>query len=169
MNKAQLREQLKQRRQELSSTQRQLFSQKICQQLQSLDWSGIHSLHCFTPIARLAEVDISSFVAALIVSYPKLQIYTPHHIDGAWEIVSWQDHTATREQQFEAVIVPMLGFDTSLQRIGYGGGYYDKFLLTQNHAKKIGVSFELGRVGQIPAESHDIALDTIITDTRTYP
>jgi 5-formyltetrahydrofolate cyclo-ligase len=69
---------------------------------------------------------------------------------------------------FDVIIVPMLGFDTSLQRIGWGGGYYDKFLATQPKAKKIGVCYSIGEVERIPAEPHDIPLDMIMTERHTY-
>ena len=63
----------------------------------------------------------------------------------------------------------MLGFNSkALHRIGYGGGYYDKFLATQPQAQKIGVCFEQGKLAQIPAELHDIPLDVIITENHIY-
>jgi 5-formyltetrahydrofolate cyclo-ligase len=69
---------------------------------------------------------------------------------------------------FDVVIVPMLGFDNDLQRIGYGGGYYDKFLAGQGGAKKIGVCFTLGLISKVPSEPHDIKLDTIVTENKIY-
>lgn len=70
--------------------------------------------------------------------------------------------------EFDLILVPMLGFDDQLQRIGYGGGYYDKFLATQPHASKIGVCFELGRLDQpIPAEPHDIPLERVVTELES--
>jgi 5-formyltetrahydrofolate cyclo-ligase len=63
----------------------------------------------------------------------------------------------------------MLAFDTSLQRIGYGGGYYDRFLATQPQARKVGVCFELGKVQYVRSEPHDIPLDSIVTERRVYP
>jgi 5,10-methenyltetrahydrofolate synthetase len=63
----------------------------------------------------------------------------------------------------------MLGFDPkTLHRIGYGGGYYDKFLAGQPEAKKVGVCYEAGKTGQIPMESHDIALDMVVTENQVY-
>jgi 5-formyltetrahydrofolate cyclo-ligase len=62
----------------------------------------------------------------------------------------------------------MLGFDASLHRIGYGGGYYDRFLADQPKAKKIGVCYEVSKVGKIPAEPHDVPLDFIVSESHTY-
>jgi 5,10-methenyltetrahydrofolate synthetase len=65
--------------------------------------------------------------------------------------------------------VPLLGFDTkTLHRIGYGGGYYDRFLATQSQSLKIGICFEQGKLAELPADRHDIPLDTVITETAVY-
>jgi len=168
MNKSELRTLLKQKSLTLSDTERNILSQQICHRLEGMYWAEVHSLHCFEPITKLGEVDITAFIVSLQTQYPKIQLYTSRYIDGTWKIVSWQGHNIAQEPQFDAVIVPMLGFDPNLHRIGYGGGYYDKFLATQKHAKKIGGCFEKGKVQHIPAEPHDILLDTIITEVNTY-
>jgi len=168
MNKAELRSHLKHLRRNMPDTERSTLSQQICQRLAALDWADIHTFHCYEPIAPLKEVDITSFIATIQKQYPKIQLYTSRRIDNVWKVVSWQDHNEVEAPHFDAVIVPMLGFDTSLHRIGYGGGYYDKFLAIQSHARKIGVCFDLGRVQQVPEEPHDVALDTIITESNIY-
>jgi 5-formyltetrahydrofolate cyclo-ligase len=168
MNKSELRNHLRQLRQSLSETERETFSRQICHNLEKIDWSGIHLLHCFKPIAKLHEVDATAFMAVAQEQYPNMQLYTSQLIDGNWKIVSWQNHSIDAPPQLDAVIVPMLGFDSDLQRIGYGGGYYDRLLATEAQAKKIGVCFELGKVQHIPSESHDIPLDSIVTEANVY-
>jgi 5-formyltetrahydrofolate cyclo-ligase len=64
-----------------------------------------------------------------------------------------------------ALLVPLLGFDASGYRLGYGGGYYDRTLATM--APKpltIGVGYEVGRLGTIYPQPHDIPLDVIVTE-----
>ena len=168
MNKPALRLQLKQARQGLSETERLALSHQICERLEAIDWSDVHTIHCFEPIAALNEVDVLPFMKKLHITYPTTQLYTSKRIDGNWQTVSWQKHITTDKKQFDIVIVPMLGFDAYLHRIGYGGGYYDRFLATQTQAKKIGVCFELGKLQHIPTESHDISLDIIATESRMY-
>lgn len=64
-------------------------------------------------------------------------------------------------------IVPVVAFDERCNRIGYGGGVYDRFL--QDHrCNTIGIAFELQRVKSIEAEPHDIKLDRIATEERWY-
>jgi 5-formyltetrahydrofolate cyclo-ligase len=168
MNKADLRSHCKQLRSNLSETERLVLSQDICHRLEAIDWSGMHALHCFEPITKLGEVDTGAFIAHIQKQYPNIQLYTSRGIDDIWKIVTWQPHTRAESLQFDAVIVPMLSFDSGLQRIGYGGGYYDKFLATQPQARKIGVCFELGKLNHVPAEAHDIPLDTIVTESQIY-
>ena len=65
----------------------------------------------------------------------------------------------------ELIIVPGVAFDYKGNRIGHGKGYYDNLLTTTN-ALSIGLAFEFQLVESIPADSHDIAVDMIITEKR---
>lgn len=168
MTKTELRRQLKQARLGLSDDEHALKSRAIVDRLKKLvDWSVVRTVHYFEPIDGLQEVDISDLVTCLEDNYPKVQLFTPRLIDGAWQMISIKDQAPPAG--FDIVLVPMLGFDPpTLHRIGYGGGYYDKFLATQPKARKIGVCFEAGKTNGIPVESHDVPLDTIITEAKTY-
>lgn len=69
--------------------------------------------------------------------------------------------------QFDLIVVPMLGFDKSGYRLGYGQGLYDKFLGSQPQAKKIGLCYEAGLISEtVDWQPHDIAMDSIITEKR---
>ena len=74
----------------------------------------------------------------------------------------------------QLIIVPMLMFDKNLNRLGYGGGYYDKSI---NELKKhftrekkdfvtIGLAYSLQETKSIPHEAHDKQLDFIITEKK---
>ncbi len=68
----------------------------------------------------------------------------------------------------EVVVVPGSVFDAQGGRLGYGGGYYDRFLHTAApHALRVGLAFDLQVVEAVPLESHDEQLDYLITETRT--
>lgn len=67
----------------------------------------------------------------------------------------------------DAVIVPLVAFDRNCHRIGYGKGYYDRFLAATS-AVKIGIGYECQRVPAVPHEPHDIQLDAIATEERWY-
>jgi 5-formyltetrahydrofolate cyclo-ligase len=77
-------------------------------------------------------------------------------------------------KDIELVIIPGTGFDLQGNRLGYGGGYYDKLLSMESkelagveqHIPTIALAFE-EQIGEtIPAEPHDIKVDMIITDAR---
>lgn len=67
------------------------------------------------------------------------------------------------------MLVPLAAFDNSGMRIGYGGGYYDRAiarLRSNGHDPQlIGIAFDCQEVDAVPFESHDIPLETIITES----
>jgi 5-formyltetrahydrofolate cyclo-ligase len=63
------------------------------------------------------------------------------------------------------VLVPGLAFDQQGNRIGRGGGYYDRFLAQLPAGiKKIGLFFSVQEIPEVPAESYDVRLDGLITE-----
>lgn len=69
----------------------------------------------------------------------------------------------------DLVVVPGISFDKNLNRLGYGGGYYDKLLLhIPEGVKKIALCFDIQVVDSIPVSEHDIKVDILITDTKIY-
>ena len=67
------------------------------------------------------------------------------------------------------ILIPLVGFDLSKNRIGYGGGYYDRtieFLEKKNDVLKLGVAFDEQETIKIPNDKYDKKLDIIITPTR---
>ena len=70
-------------------------------------------------------------------------------------------------EKLDLVIVPGIVFDKKGYRIGYGHGYYDRFLkILKKGVKKIGLAFELQIVGEIPEEEHDVPLDIVVTEKK---
>ncbi len=162
--KSALRAQLKQTRLEMDGETHRRASLAIVERLQGLmDWSQVKSLHYFVPIPGLMEPDIRGFITDLEDKYQDLQLCIPRLIGENWELVSIRE--GEPPASFDVILVPMLGFDPkTLHRVGYGGGYYDRFLATQPQAQKIGICFEQGKTKNLPTEPHDVALNTIITE-----
>ena len=77
-------------------------------------------------------------------------------------------HAHAAQDDDVLVIMPGSVFDINCNRIGYGKGYYDKYLQTHPNFKKIAIAFELQMLETIPAEAHDISPDIIITEEKTY-
>lgn len=69
----------------------------------------------------------------------------------------------------DLAVVPGVGFDKNLNRLGYGGGFYDKLLLNiPDTVKKIALCFDIQVVDRIPVSKNDIKVDLLITNTRIY-
>lgn len=66
-------------------------------------------------------------------------------------------------KHIDFVLVPGLAFSTDGHRLGYGGGFYDR-LLKETNGHKVGLAFHEQIVENLPTESHDVALDLIVTD-----
>ena len=64
----------------------------------------------------------------------------------------------------DTIILPMLGFDRRGGRIGYGAGYYDRFLSKYPSIRKIGIAFACQEMEALPLDPHDIQMDAIITE-----
>lgn len=65
----------------------------------------------------------------------------------------------------DIVIMPLLGFDKTGTRLGYGGGYYDRTLASMKKKPKlIGLAFAAQELDRIPREAHDMPLDAIVTE-----
>lgn len=65
----------------------------------------------------------------------------------------------------DVVVTPGLAFDLSGNRLGYGGGHYDRYLARMGaHASRIGVAFSLQVVDRLPVEALDRPVDLVATD-----
>jgi 5-formyltetrahydrofolate cyclo-ligase len=183
-----LRERLRKQRQSLSSQQVKEFSQKItdsCTKI--LNTLSISSMHVYLPIEKYNEADTWPFAKHLWQNYPHVQaatwIKTP---DGQFQSVIIDNNTRFKtdedgfwqpqdveflpeEFKFDLIIVPLLGFDDRGNRLGFGSGFYDRYLKTQEKAQTIGLCYELGHLKTpIPIEPHDVPMKTIITEKQIY-
>lgn len=69
--------------------------------------------------------------------------------------------------KIDVVIVPGVAFDKSFNRMGFGKGYYDRFLQGRD-SLKIGVCHSFQLLDEIPCEEHDVKMDLIITEDRVW-
>lgn len=66
--------------------------------------------------------------------------------------------------ELDMVVVPLVAFDRTGARLGYGGGCYDRYLLTLSPACQIiGIAFDEQRVDHVPTDAHDLPLLHIIS------
>ena len=69
------------------------------------------------------------------------------------------------------LIIPMLAFDSNLNRLGYGGGFYDRFIKKiekQKSCVKIGIAISCQKINKVPVDKKNKKMDFIITEKRVY-
>ena len=148
--------------------------------------ADLRFVHTFLSIPKFREVDTAPFISHLR-KFPQIQIAVPrvdlqskevtHHlycesdlVVSSWGISEPSESSPTLSpEQFDMVLVPMLAFDRFRHRLGYGGGYYDRFLSrVRPDCVTVGLCFDLGYVeSKLPSQSYDGALDMILTESRT--
>ena len=64
----------------------------------------------------------------------------------------------------QTVIIPLLAFDRRGNRLGYGAGYYDRFLAQNPTVKKIGVAFSCQETDSVPGDENDVRIDIVVTE-----
>jgi 5-formyltetrahydrofolate cyclo-ligase len=79
-----------------------------------------------------------------------------------------------RARQLNLILLPLVAFDPQGNRLGMGGGYYDRSLAFINHRKQwhsphlVGLAHELQKVKQLPCASWDVPLHMIVTEENLY-
>ena len=121
----------------------------------SIDWAGVKNMHLYSAVPEWNEVQTEPILEHVRQEWPGIKITLP-------------DSSVSQEppkHQFDLIIVPCLGFDKNLHRLGLGAGFYDRFLADQTNTLKIGLCFAAGFVkSSLPREPHDVPLDKIITE-----
>jgi 5-formyltetrahydrofolate cyclo-ligase len=159
MDKAELRLRMKSLRSLLTPEVKRVKNDAVAVRAKKeLPWQDIRLLHIYRSIDERGEVDTS---------------WVEPYVHSAWPLIRIVVGDSAKDaplptERFDMILVPLLAFDDELNRIGYGGGWYDRFLVTQPQAASIGLAYETQHVSPIPAEPHDIKLSRVITDQRIY-
>lgn len=71
------------------------------------------------------------------------------------------------QKDIECIVIPGVVFDTNLNRLGFGKGYYDRLLSKLNSKViKIGIAFDFQIIDKVPVDKYDIKLDIIYTESK---
>jgi len=91
-------------------------------------------------------------------------------IPNRFDIPEPTRHPTLRAKQLDAVLMPLVGFDERGNRLGMGAGFYDRSLagLRRPRPTLIGIAFEAQRLEHLPADSWDIPLDYIVTEHHIH-
>lgn len=84
---------------------------------------------------------------------------------GAWEIPEPVHRTQVKAQDVDFIVVPGAVFDGRGNRLGYGGGFYDR-LLASYTGMTAALAFDFQIVPQVPVSAHDVPVRKIVTEKR---
>ncbi len=190
MTKGEIRINQKKLRSELSEEQRRQFNECIWHQLMNTkEYQSCKRL--FVYVSFQSEINTIDIIDQAILHGK--QVYIPRveaHGIEFYEITSRKGlvrstygilepaedkenrflSTPGSERKENVMLLPGLAFDSYGNRIGYGAGYYDKYLAIQGADvfHKLALAYDFQIMEQIPSEEFDIRADEIITPTKIY-
>jgi 5-formyltetrahydrofolate cyclo-ligase len=185
MLKKELRQKYKELRKQLSENEIEELSLQIANQLIRLDiWQ--HSFyHLFLPIESQKEVNTEYILQVLAGKDKNIVLSKSDFSTREMTHFLLTDNTTIKKNEYDipepidglevpvskidVVFVPLLAFDENGNRVGYGKGFYDKFLAAcKPEILKIGVSFFESENVISDVLNTDIQLDLCITPTKVY-
>jgi 5-formyltetrahydrofolate cyclo-ligase len=181
-SKQQLRKELLKRRSELNNTEYNKKSGRIVKTLKNQpEFDKATVIHCYVSMNDRKEVNTHPLIKDLILGEKRLAVPITNFKDvtlshkylekfedlqeNKWGVLEPKFGKQADLEDFELVIVPMVGGDYDKNRIGYGKGFYDRFL-QQVKCPTIGLLFDRCLIEEIPVEPFDIALDKCITENN---
>jgi 5-formyltetrahydrofolate cyclo-ligase len=180
MTKQELRKIYLEKRLKLSDIEYDELSQQICDQFfRSVDLSQLKVVHLFLPIKKNKEPNTWFIIDRLKNEFPFIKIAIPkvegdilinYYLDSdcrlqenKWGIFEPIHGNLVNIKEIDLVLVPLLAFDLDGHRVGYGKGYYDRFLHDcKDSCFKIGISFFNAIEKITDANDFDIKLDGFI-------
>lgn len=185
MNKSEIRKQYKQIRNALSQNDRSIFSDIIANKLYTNeDFLKCESLAVFSSVG--SEVYTNAVIERAlklgkVVATPKVletksdmifvkiasldELKTGKY--GIKEPEEREDNILITDKN-TLILVPGLVYGKNMYRIGYGGGYYDKYLENNSYLSAVGLCFDVQVCEYIQPSNYDVKLDKIITEKNIY-
>jgi len=191
--RARLRRELREKRRAIPAPQRIAAAQSLAQRLLSLP-TAPHAGHVAGYWAMDGEIALHAWQLHLP---PSLTYCLPVLVDGGMlSFAAWRPGEPLTANRFgipepevapefllspgamAMVVVPLVGFDARCQRLGMGGGWYDRSFAASHHANNVpdrrgppllvGAAFAMQQVDRLPVEAWDVALDAVCTETDIF-
>lgn len=174
--KVEMRELLTQKRRLLTDEQKTEASSRVIERLEQMEWfREAKTVLIYYPIHN--EIDLLPLVKKY--KHEKTLLFPVTHrktIDacpyrgnalmkrGKFNIPEPQ--TEPYKGKIDLILIPGVAFDRKCNRLGRGGGYYDRFLCKQRHSKLIGVGYDFQIVDEVPTERNDMRLQGVIVPSQ---
>ena len=188
MTKVKLRQYYFAKQNSLSQNERHGKSEKVIQNLfNNFDFGDKRFINCFITIEKNNELDTSQIFERLWSEFPRVTTTAPRvnfetnlleHvrvlpntklIENKWRILEPEGDEIVAAERHDAVLVPLLAFDKHGFRVGYGRGFYDKFLTEcRPDCRKIGLSLfpPVEKIDDV--EGFDVRLDCCATPEQFW-
>ena len=184
MNKKELRSTYSEKRKNLSASERDKLSLQIANRCLGLPVWQLQYFHLYLNIPQKNEVD-TSFLLTILQGKDK-DIVIPKVLPNGdlshflltdatqikpskWGVPEPLSGLEIRPDTLEVVFLPLLAYDKSGYRVGYGGGYYDRFLAQcRREVVKIGLSFFDPEEAILDLHEGDAQMNYCVTPTRIY-
>lgn len=188
MTKAELRKIYLVRRKSLSAFERKQKSEQIADEFfDTFQLSGINFLHCFVPIEKFNEVDTHLIFQRIWREFSQIQTLAPrvdfqtneiesvkfspetNLTENDWQIPEPAGDKTIAASEIDLVLIPLVCFDERGFRVGYGKGFYDKFLKNcRADCLKIGLSYFAPAAKIADAKDFDVKLDSCVTPEKVW-
>jgi len=179
MEKADLRKIYKEKRQQLSSIDIEELQENIYQQIYDLEISNIKNVHVFLSLEKFKEINTNPIIDYYRSQNKKIVVSKSDFTNNSlthfylekdttialnkYEIPEPVNAVQVCEIELDLVFVPLLISDEQYYRVGYGKGFYDRFLANcRKDVKKIGLNFFKPISNITDVNEFDIALDEVI-------
>jgi len=188
MKKAELRKTYLARQKNLSPAERTEKSRAIAARFfQQFDLSAIEFVHCFLPIEKFNEIETPIIFRKIWREFPKIETLAPRVnfqigeienikyapaaelVQNVWQIAEPVGNYLIETKNIDLVFAPLLCCDRKGFRVGYGKGFYDKFLRRcRRDCLKIGLSFFEPVEIIADINEFDVKLDYCVTPENLY-
>lgn len=188
MNKVDLRQTFLAQQKALSLNERDQSSAQVADFLfDNFDFAAWQTINCFVTLAKNNELDSAPIFGRIWRDFPQITMTAPRIIfettvleivkispettlkTNKWGIIEPQGDETIDPLELDAVFVPLIAFDEQGFRVGYGKGFYDKFLSKcRNDCAKIGLSLfpPVKKIADV--NGWDIKLDFCVTPEKIW-
>ena len=186
MDKGELRKEIKLKRENIDKKTKLKFDEKIRKTLLEKD-VYINSKVVFIYVNMDSEVDPLEIIKELLVSNKtlavpkvipvtlkerqmkalKIESLLQLNESGAFGILEPSSFCEDVSEEVDLIIIPGLAFDLKGNRLGYGGGFYDRFLSKYPNSKRVALCYDFQIYDEIPHEFFDEKMDLIISEKRS--
>jgi 5-formyltetrahydrofolate cyclo-ligase len=188
MKKAELRKFYLTKQKNLSPAERIEKSRAVAEHFfRFFDLTAIEYLHCFIPIEKFNEIETALIFQKIWLDFPNIKTLAPRVnfqtaeienlkstpetelIENSWQIAEPGGNELIETEKVDLVLAPLLCCDLEGSRVGYGKGFYDKFLRrSRPNCLKIGLSYFPPTTIISDVNEYDVKLDYCVTPEKIY-